>query len=306
MKNPFFRKAQIRWFPALLGVIALAWVMPGNAAAQKGGSPDLSTAIIRVAKDNIPAVVHIEVTRSQEARRPTMPFEGDPFFRFFQDPQRSPGKFKREMRGLGTGMITDAQGHILTNNHVVGGASKVQVLLADGSRFEARVVGTDPKTDLAIVKIDAKKALPHVKFGNSDAVEVGEWVVAIGHPRGLDQTVTTGIISAKHRRGITDPSGYQDFLQTDAAINPGNSGGPLLNLSPDRRGHQPRKQRRAPAEPAGRGRRGECRHRLHIWRLRGYRFCDPQQHGPLYLPRTHRQGKGGAGLARSVRAGLEL
>jgi serine protease Do len=112
----------------------------------------------------------------------------------------------------------------------VGGASKVQVLLADGSRFEARVVGTDPKTDLAVVRIDAKKALPHVKFGNSDAVEVGEWVVAIGHPRGLDQTVTTGIISAKHRRGITDPSGYQDFLQTDAAINPGNSGGPLLNL----------------------------------------------------------------------------
>ena len=99
-EDPFFKKAQIRWFPVLLGVIALAWVMPGNAAAQKGGSPDLSTAIIRVAKDNIPAVVHIEVTRSQEARRPTMPFEGDPFFRYFQDPQRAPGKFKREMRGL--------------------------------------------------------------------------------------------------------------------------------------------------------------------------------------------------------------
>jgi serine protease Do len=230
MMNPFFRKAQIRWLPVLLGLVSLAWLMPGNAAAQKSGTPDLSTAIVRVAKDNIPAVVHIEVTRSQDARRPTMPFEGDPFFRFFQDPQRAPGKFKREMRGLGTGMITDAQGHILTNNHVVGGASKVQVLLADGSRFEARVVGTDPKTDLAVVRIDAKRALPHVKFGNSDAVEVGEWVVAIGHPRGLDQTVTTGIISAKHRRGITDPSGYQDFLQTDAAINPGNSGGPLLNL----------------------------------------------------------------------------
>jgi serine protease Do len=204
--------------------------LPGSAAAQKAGPPDLSTAIIRVAKDNIPAVVHIEVTRSQDVRRPAMPFESDPFFRFFQDPQQTPRKFKREMRGLGTGMITDAQGHILTNNHVVGGASKVQVLLADGSRFEARVVGTDPKTDLAVVRIDAGKTLPHVRFGDSDAVEVGEWVVAIGHPRGLDQTVTTGIISAKHRRGITDPSGYQDFLQTDAAINPGNSGGPLLNL----------------------------------------------------------------------------
>lgn len=230
MNRPLSAKLTLRGIAALQGLILLVFLLPGSAAAQKAGPPDLSTAIVRVAKDNIPAVVHIEVTRSQEVRRPAMPFEGDPFFRFFQDPQRTPRKFKREMRGLGTGMITDAQGHILTNNHVVGGASKVQVLLADGSRFEARVVGTDPKTDLAVVKIDAGKPLPHVRFGDSDAVEVGEWVIAIGHPRGLDQTVTTGIISAKHRRGITDPSGYQDFLQTDAAINPGNSGGPLLSL----------------------------------------------------------------------------
>jgi len=230
MNKPLSEKLTLRGIAVLQGLILLVFLLPGSAAAQKAGPPDLSTAIVRVAKDNIPAVVHIEVTRSQEVRRPAMPFEGDPFFRFFQDPQRTPRKFKREMRGLGTGMITDAQGHILTNNHVVGGASKVQVLLADGSRFEARVVGTDPKTDLAVVKIDAGKPLPHVRFGDSDAVEVGEWVIAIGHPRGLDQTVTTGIISAKHRRGITDPSGYQDFLQTDAAINPGNSGGPLLSL----------------------------------------------------------------------------
>ncbi len=228
--NPFSMKKQLRRLSALLGAVVLTVLLPGGAAAQKGGSADLSTAIIRVAKESIPAVVHIEVTRSQEVGRPATPFEGDPFFRFFQDPQRTPRKFKREMRGLGTGMILDAQGFILTNNHVVGGSSKVQVLLADGSQYAARVVGTDPKTDLAVVKIDVKKTLPHVKFGNSDTVEVGEWVVAIGHPRGLDQTVTTGIISAKHRRGITDPSGYQDFLQTDAAINPGNSGGPLLNL----------------------------------------------------------------------------
>jgi serine protease Do len=214
----------------LWGLVLLTCILPGKAFAQKGGSPDLSTAIIQVAKDSIPAVVHIEVTRSQEVGRQAFPFEGDPFFRFFQEPQRAPRKYKREMRGLGTGIIIDAQGFILTNNHVVGGASKVQALLADGSRYAARVVGTDPKTDMAVVKIDSNKALPHLKFGNSDSVEVGEWVVAIGHPRGLDQTVTTGIISAKHRRGITDPSGYQDFLQTDAAINPGNSGGPLLNL----------------------------------------------------------------------------
>ena len=216
--------------PGSFGVIALAWVMPGNAAAQKGGSPDLSTAIIRVAKDNIPAVVHIEVTRSQEAGRPTMPFEGDPFFRFFQDPQRAPGKFKREMRGLGTGMITDAQGHILTNNHVVGGASKVQVLLADGSRFEASVVGTDPKTDLAVVRIDAKKALPAREVRQLRCRRGGRVGRRHRPPPRPRPDGDDGHHQRQAPRGITDPSGYQDFLQTDAAINPGNSGGPLLNL----------------------------------------------------------------------------
>jgi serine protease Do len=123
-----------------------------------------------------------------------------------------------------------APGHILTNHHVAGGATEVEVVLANGSRYAARLVGTDSKTDLAVIQIDAQEALPFVTFGDSDKMEVGQCVVAIGHPRGLDQTVTQGIISAKHRRGITDPSSYQDFLQTDAAINPGNSGGPLLNL----------------------------------------------------------------------------
>jgi Do/DeqQ family serine protease len=113
---------------------------------------------------------------------------------------------------------------------VVGGATKIEVLLSDGRRFQAKLVGSDPKTDLAVIRISAKDPFPHIVFGDSDKVEVGEWVVAIGHPRGLDQTVTHGIISAKHRRGIMDPNSYQDFMQTDAAINPGNSGGPLLNL----------------------------------------------------------------------------
>jgi serine protease Do len=102
--------------------------------------------------------------------------------------------------------------------------------LADGSKYPATLVGGDPKTDLAVIHISAKEHLPHITFGNSDDTEVGEWVVAIGAPRALEKTVTQGIISAKHRRGITDPTSYQDFLQTDAAINPGNSGGPLLNL----------------------------------------------------------------------------
>jgi serine protease Do len=113
---------------------------------------------------------------------------------------------------------------------VVGGATQIEVSLSDGTQYPATVVGVDPKTDLGVIKISSPKPLPSLNFANSDEAKVGQWVVAIGHPRGLDQTVTQGIISAKHRTGITDPGGYQDFLQTDAAINPGNSGGPLLTL----------------------------------------------------------------------------
>jgi serine protease Do len=220
----------------LLMILLLFFKSVPNGAEEKTSSGDriknfdLSTAFIKVAKQNIPAVVHIEVTESQEIENPYNPFAGDPFFqRFFNVPDM-PKKFKREVKGIGTGMIMDAQGHILTNHHVAGGATKIQVMLSSGQQYSAKLIGTDPKTDLAVIKISAPGNLPHVDFGDSDKVEVGEWVVAIGHPRGLDQTVTHGIISAKHRRGITDPGSYQDFLQTDAAINPGNSGGPLLNL----------------------------------------------------------------------------
>jgi serine protease Do len=191
---------------------------------------DLSTAIEKVAKENMPAVVHVEVTQSQEVTNPFVPFENDPFFHYFFNVPQMPRKFKREMKGLGTGMIMDSEGHILTNNHVVAGATKIQVLLSDGSSYKAKVVGTDPKTDLAVIQIKADKPLPHVTFGDSDKVQVGQWVVAIGQPRGFSNTVTQGIISAKHRTGIMNPSSYQDYLQTDAAINPGNSGGPLLTL----------------------------------------------------------------------------
>lgn len=202
-----------------------------QATAKNTPRVELSTAIVRIAQQTIPAVVHIEVTQRQEVANPLLPFDSDPFFRrFFSIPKDMPKKFRRELKGLGTGMIMDSQGRILTNNHVVAGATQIQVLLASGEQYSAKVVGTDPKTDLAVIQISAKESPPHVTFGDSDKVEVGEWVVAIGHPRGLDQTVTQGIISAKHRTGIMDPSTYQDFLQTDAAINPGNSGGPLLNL----------------------------------------------------------------------------
>lgn len=199
-------------------------------AAERTKPIDLSTAIIQVAKQNLPAVVYIEVTESREVTNPFLPFQNDPFFRRFFGAPKMPKKFKQEMKGLGSGMIIDPQGHILTNYHVAGGATKMEVTLADGSKYPARLVGGDPKTDLAVIHISAKERLPHVTFGDSDKAEVGEWVVAIGAPRALEKSVTQGIISAKHRRGITDPNSYQDFLQTDAAINPGNSGGPLLNL----------------------------------------------------------------------------
>jgi len=199
-------------------------------AAERKDPVDLSTAIIQVAKQNLPAVVYIEVTESKEVVNPLLPFEKDPFFRRFFGGPKMPKKFKQEMKGLGSGMIIDPQGHILTNYHVAGGATKIEVALADGSKYPARLVGGDPKTDLAVIHISVKERLPHVTFGDSDKVEVGEWVVAIGAPRALEKSVTQGIISAKHRRGVTDPTSYQDFLQTDAAINPGNSGGPLLNL----------------------------------------------------------------------------
>jgi serine protease Do len=206
-----------------------AAVSPKNASAQL--SQNLSSSIERVAKKAIPAVVHIEVTEHQELANPYYAYRDNPFFRrFFGIPKNMPKKLHRELVGIGTGVIIDATGHILTNYHVVGGATKIEVTLSDGRLFPATVVGLDPKTDLAVIKINTPQPLPYLIFADSDKAIVGQWVVAIGQSRGLDQTVTQGIISAKHRTGITDPGSYQDFLQTDAAINPGNSGGPLLTL----------------------------------------------------------------------------
>jgi serine protease Do len=195
-----------------------------------GQGTDLTVAVIRVAKEALPAVVHIEVTEHREVANPLYPFRQDPFMQRFFGGKNMPKQFKQDLMALGSGMIVDVEGHILTNGHVVEGANEIQVFLSNGDKHPGKVVGIDPKTDLAVVQIPGDPSLPHVTLGDSDAVEVGEWVVAIGAPRGLYQTVTQGIISAKHRHGITDPSSYEDFLQTDAAINPGNSGGPLFNL----------------------------------------------------------------------------
>jgi serine protease Do len=240
---------------ALLLVFAMAWFFaacnqqpaPGiktsdaaevsqGESLQANQSPQLTTAlgtaIEQVADKAIPGVVHIVVKEHQEMANPFYAYKDNPFFRrFFGLPKDMPKRLQRELIGIGTGVIIDTQGHILSNYHVVGGAAQIEVTLSDGTQYPATVVGVDPKTDLGVIKINAGKPLPFLIFADSDKAKVGQWVVAIGEPRGLDQTVTQGIISAKHRTGITDPSGYQDFLQTDAAINPGNSGGPLLTLS---------------------------------------------------------------------------
>ena len=198
-----------------------------------------SKAFSRLAKRVIPTVVFIKVEQTVETGPGLAPFQfnnpfelyGDDFFeRFFG--QRYPHMQqprKHKQMGQGSGFIISKDGYILTNHHVVGGADKITVKLKDGREFDAKIVGTDPKSDVAIIKIKKNVELPVLPLGDSDALDVGEWVMAIGNPFGLSHTMTVGVVSAKGRTsvGITD---YEDFIQTDAAINPGNSGGPLVNI----------------------------------------------------------------------------
>ena len=192
-------------------------------------NPVGTNLIVEIAKKQNPAVVFItSKTKFQPAkgngRQFAPPFKGGPF-----TPPPLPGN------GTGTGFIIDHEGYILTNNHVVKGADTIKVTLQNEKEYEARLVGSDPKTDVALIKIVKKNgehiSFPFISMGNSEKVEVGEWVVAIGNPFGLSHTVTTGVISAKGRNIGSGP--YDEFIQTDAAINPGNSGGPLLNMDGD-------------------------------------------------------------------------
>ncbi len=184
--------------------------------------------VAKVVQEVGPAVVRINASRTVETNAPEI-FQ-DPFFRRFFGSQVPTMPDKQIQRGTGSGFIVNADGRILTNAHVVDGADKVTVTLKDGRTLEGTVMGSDPVTDVAVVKIEANN-LPTVKIGNSDGLQVGEWAIAIGNPLGLDNTVTTGIISATGRNSSQIGVGDKrvDFLQTDAAINPGNSGGPLLN-----------------------------------------------------------------------------
>jgi S1-C subfamily serine protease len=174
----------------------------------------LSTAFAAVARVVGPGVVNISTTIVIPGRAS-----------LFSPLLRQPG---REVHSLGSGVLISAEGHVLTNNHVVAGATEIRVALADDREFNATVLGLDPATDLAVVKIEGDN-LPWVRWGDAEQLRVGEWVVAIGSPLGLRQTVTAGIVSATGRSGMGITS-EEDFIQTDAAINPGNSGGPLVNL----------------------------------------------------------------------------
>ena len=205
----------------------LAAGLPGLASAQlaagmeREGMPSLAPLLERTT----PAVVNIAVlSRAPAEQNPLMQ---DPFFRrYFNLP---PMRDVPPQLSAGSGVIVDAgNGYVLTNNHVIANATEILVTLNDRRRFKAKLVGTDPATDIALLKIDPDR-LTDIRIGNSDGLAVGDYVVAIGNPFGLGQTVTSGIISALGRTGL-NIEGYEDFIQTDASINPGNSGGALINL----------------------------------------------------------------------------
>jgi serine protease Do len=224
------RRSSYAFTSAVLVMVIAAMLVPARpgftaksaASAMVGTNPGFVDLVDRVK----PAVVNISTSRT--VRTP-----GNPFQHFFGPFRGSPfGDIpdrERKQRSLGSGFVIDPRGHIITNNHVVAGAEEIRVRLADGRELPVQVVGRDPKTDIALLKlVTPVKDLQTLPMGDSDNVKVGEWVIAIGNPFGLALTVTQGIVSATGR--VIGAGPYDDFIQTDAAINPGNSGGPLINL----------------------------------------------------------------------------
>jgi serine protease Do len=203
----------------------------GQSTALTAGTPAIPGSFAELAERLGPAVVNIQVTKVAPVagvpwmQEPDGPY-GEFFKRFFKDLPQRPEQFRTQ--GSGSGVIISADGYLLTNNHVVDGAKEVTVTLADQQVYQARIIGRDSKTDLAVLKIDSKQSLPVAPMGKSADLKVGEWVVAIGNPFGLSNSVTAGIVSAKGR--VIGAGPYDDFIQTDAPINPGNSGGPLFNM----------------------------------------------------------------------------
>jgi len=234
----------IRTLQAIAAALLIA--APFTLAADKPDAAlatarQLNDVFVSVAERVRPAVVSIYSEKIIKMRRPDSNSPFEEFFRYFGDQDNLPRRrqqqpqqreFKFHQGGMGSGIIIDKEGHILTNNHVVDNVDEIKVTLADKRSFDATVAGTDPKSDLAVIKIKGKVPtdLPVAELGDSDAVRIGEIVLAIGAPFGYPQTITQGIISAKGRSTFSGSDNYEDFLQTDAAINPGNSGGPLVNL----------------------------------------------------------------------------
>jgi serine protease Do len=223
----------------LAGTLISGGVLATRGQADNGASllaiPDpvlLSSAFSAISKRIEPAVVNISTTQVIEKPKGGGSSRGDDSFQdFFDRFFNSPDAGADAERSLGSGVIVDKKGFILTNDHVIDGATKIQVALdGDPTHYSARVIGTDKDTDLAVIKIEADHDLPIAKLGNSDGTQVGDWVLAFGSPFGLNSTVTAGIISAKDR-SVEDAQQFQRFIQTDAAINPGNSGGPLVNMA---------------------------------------------------------------------------
>ena len=208
----------------LFVLIALLFVFTGAEASQRR-----SPVVIAVEKVS-PAVVNISIVVKEKAS-PFFPFGRDDFFKDF-----FPEFFTREYQhtSLGSGVIIDGKnGYILTNHHVVAGATEIKVITSDQKEYVGRTIGSDPASDLAVIKIDTKVTLPEAKLGDSDDLMIGETVIAIGNPFGLTHTVTTGVVSALDRSVRAEDRIYRHFIQTDASINPGNSGGPLLNIDGD-------------------------------------------------------------------------
>jgi Do/DeqQ family serine protease len=202
---------------------------PTGATSKDGGGPD--NPFVQVAEQATPFVVNISTVSSGKGRTPNelfRPFGNDPFSRDFFDRFFEGMPRRRQQTSLGSGVIIDKSGLILTNNHVIKDADEITVRFSNKQEAKGKVVGTDAKTDLAVIRVTTKDELPVARLGNSEALRVGEWAIAIGNPFGLDHTLTVGVVSATGRSEV-GIAAYENFIQTDAAINPGNSGGPLLN-----------------------------------------------------------------------------
>ncbi|MEO0329613.1 MAG: DegQ family serine endoprotease [Pseudomonadota bacterium] len=216
-------------------VLALSPAVVGNFDHAKAQGP---ASVADLAEGLMSSVVNISTAQKVEQNRPNLPIprvpEGSPFQDFFNDlfPQNPNGENNRSPRtrqSLGSGFVVDPKGVIITNNHVIANADEITINFSDGSKLTAELIGTDPKTDIAVLKVEPEKPLPSVSFGDSSSARIGDWVMAIGNPFGLGGSVSLGIVSAVERDISSGP--YDNFIQTDAAINRGNSGGPLFNMN---------------------------------------------------------------------------